>query len=123
MPIISRRELTHSLIGSRMPNLAQQATDLIEAFIAWAFNDLDVTPASDTPSLPHLQLHHRPHGLTQKWCRDLTMVGVFRRTAGGHHAGGDKRNRRAGQCTANHGGVTGVPNCAVLDIVSRRLRS
>ena len=31
-----------------MPNPPQQATDLIEAFNAWASNDLDVTPAAVT---------------------------------------------------------------------------
>lgn len=36
---------------------------------------------------------------------DLTVVGVFRRTAGGRHAGDDKRNRPARHRTANHGGV------------------
>jgi hypothetical protein len=33
-----------------MPNLARQAADLIEAFHAWTFNDLDVTPATVTHS-------------------------------------------------------------------------
>ena len=36
------------------------------------------------------------------------MVGVFRRTAGGRHAGDDKRNRPARHRTANHGGVVGL---------------
>ena len=36
---------------------------------------------------------------------DLTVVGVFRRTAGGRHAGDHKRNRPARHHTANHGGV------------------
>ncbi|MDH3624843.1 MAG: hypothetical protein OEQ49_13310 [Myxococcales bacterium] len=31
-----------------MPNLTQSATDLIDAFNAWALNDLDVTPAAVT---------------------------------------------------------------------------
>lgn len=34
-----------------MPNPPQQATDLIEAFNAWTFNDLDVTPAAVTHCL------------------------------------------------------------------------
>jgi len=46
--------------------------------------------------------------LVRELLGDLTVVGVFRRTAGGRRAGDDKRNRRARHSPANHGGVVGV---------------
>ena len=48
---------------------------------------------------------HAGRGPCASGCHDLTVVGVFRRTAGGRHAGDDKRNRPARHHTANHGGV------------------
>jgi len=47
------------------------------------------------------------HGQGREDWRDLTVVGVFLRTAGGRHAGDAKTNRPATHRPANQGGVVG----------------